>query len=102
MFIDDDNVEIKDASHLWGKDALVTTDILFQELPAKIAVIAIGTGGENMVRYACPLNDRYHVAGRTGAGAVMGSKNLKAVVVNGKLQVKVFDKDSLTPRVEKD
>ncbi len=81
MFIDDDNVEIKDASHLWGKDALVTTDILFQELPAKIAVIAIGTGGENMVRYACPLNDRYHVAGRTGAGAVMGSKNLKAIAV---------------------
>ena len=81
VFIDDDNVEIRDASHLWGKDALVTTDILFQELPARVAVIAIGTGGENMVRYACPINDRYHVAGRTGAGAVMGSKNIKAIAV---------------------
>jgi aldehyde:ferredoxin oxidoreductase len=81
IFIDDDNVEIKNASHLWGKDAMVTTDMLSQELPPKIAAMAIGPGGENLVRYACPPNDHFHAAGRTGAGAVMGSENFKAIAV---------------------
>lgn len=81
IYIDDDNVEIRDASNLWGKDAIVTTDMLSGELPPRIAVIAIGPGGENLVLYACPLNDKYHAAGRTGAGAVMGSKKLKAIAV---------------------
>ena len=81
IYINDDEVEIRNASHLWGKDARVTTDMLSAELPPKIAVIAIGPGGENMVRYSCPLNDHFHAAGRTGAGAVMGSKKLKAIAV---------------------
>lgn len=65
--------------HLWGKDARVTTDMLSAELPPKITVIAIGPGGEDLVRYSCPLNDHFHSAGRTGA--VMGPKKLKAIPV---------------------
>ena len=83
LWIDNDKVEIRDAAHLWGKDARVTTDILQQELSPGAAVMAIGQGGENLVRYALTLNDYYHVAGRGGAGGVMGSKKLKAIAVRG-------------------
>ena len=83
LLIDDDKVAIKDAAHLWGKDARLTTDALHDELSRDFAVLAIGQAGENLVRYACPLNDYYHVAGRCGAGGVMGSKKLKAIAVRG-------------------
>ncbi len=83
LWIDNDNVEIRDAAHLWGKDARLTTDMLHQELPAGAAVLAIGPAGENLVLYAHTLNDYYHVAGRSGAGGVMGSKKLKAIAVRG-------------------
>lgn len=83
LWIDDGRAELRDASHLWGKDARVTTDILQQELSTRTAVMAIGQAGENLVRYALALNDYYHVAGRCGAGGVMGSKKLKAIAVRG-------------------
>lgn len=83
LWIDDDTVEIRDAGHLWGKDARVTSDILRQELSRRVSVMAIGQAGEKLVRYALALNDYYHVAGRCGAGGVMGSKNLKAIAVRG-------------------
>jgi len=83
VFIDDGKVEIRDAGQLWGKDARVTNDILQQELSTGTAVMAIGQAGENLVRYALALNDYYHVAGRCGAGGVMGSKKLKAIAVRG-------------------
>ena len=83
LWIDNDNVEIKEAGHLWGKDARITSDILREELSPRVAVMAIGQAGENLVRYAFPLNDYYHVAGRSGTGGVMGSKMLKAVAVRG-------------------
>ena len=93
LWIDDDVAEIREASHLWGKDTRVTSDILRTELglgqPSKISVLAIGPAGENLVRYACPLNDYYHVAARNGAGAVMGAKRLKAIAVRGTGAVKV-------------
>ncbi|MFC1968293.1 aldehyde ferredoxin oxidoreductase family protein [Chloroflexota bacterium] len=93
LWIDDDVVEIREASHLWGKDTRVTTDILCRELDpslaSKISVLAIGPAGENLVRYACPLNDYYHVAARCGAGAVMGAKRLKAIAVRGTGTVKI-------------
>jgi aldehyde:ferredoxin oxidoreductase len=87
LWIDDDVVEIRDASHLWGKDTVLTSDMLMNELdpslPSKISVLTIGPAGENLVRYACPVNDYHHVAGRCGAGAVMGAKKLKAIAVRG-------------------
>lgn len=87
LWVDDDTIEIRDASHLWGKDAVLTSDMLIDELApsheSKISVLAIGPAGENLVRYACPVNDYHHVAGRCGAGPVMGAKKLKAIAVRG-------------------
>jgi len=87
LWINDDIVEIRDAGHIWGKDTGPTSDFLSQEsgisLHPKISVLAIGPAGENLVRYACPLNDYHHVPGRCGAGAVMGAKRLKAIAVRG-------------------
>ena len=81
LLIGDDKVEIKDAGHLWGKDTRETTDIINGNISAKIPVISIGQAGENLVKYACLMNDGSHAAGRCGAGAVMGAKLLKAIAV---------------------
>lgn len=93
LWIDDGAVEIRDAGHLWGKDTRATADILRHELsPSQgsgVSVLAIGPAGENLVRYACSLNDYDHVAGRCGAGAVMGVKKLKAIAVRGTGAIKV-------------
>ncbi len=85
LWIDSDGVEVREAGHLWGKDTYETTGILEQETePApRVGVIAIGQAGENLVPYACPITDLHHGANRTGAGAVMGAKKLKAIVVQG-------------------
>jgi len=77
--IDEDNVTLKDASHLWGK----TTGETQAALPRNFGKAVIGPAGENLVRYACIVS-QHRVAGRCGTGAVMGSKNLKAVIANGK------------------
>lgn len=93
LWIDDDLVEIREADHLWGKDTGATTDIIKRELDptlkSPISVLAIGPAGENQVRYACTINDYHHTAARTGAGAVMGSKKLKAIAVRGSGTVKI-------------
>ena len=82
--IKDDLVEIKDAAKVWGKDVYETTDALMQELgDDKAKVLAIGPAGENLSLMAAIINDLYRAAGRTGVGAVMGSKNVKAIVVRG-------------------
>ncbi|MBI2830924.1 MAG: hypothetical protein HYX79_01545 [Chloroflexi bacterium] len=86
LCINDSSVEIRDAAHLWGRDTWETTDILGKELqsgPPAFAVMAIGPAGENLVRYACPINEYYHAAARSGLGAVMGAKKLKAIAVRG-------------------
>lgn len=87
LWIEDGKCELRDASHLWGKDIYETSGILEKELkpsnPSQVKVMAIGTAGENMVRFACAINEYYHCAARNGAGAVMGSKNLKAIAVYG-------------------
>jgi aldehyde:ferredoxin oxidoreductase len=83
LLIDDGDIKIKDASHLWGQDARRTTEILQEELSSKFKVLAIGQAGEHLVRYAHILFDYYHVAGRSGGGGVMGSKKLKAIAVRG-------------------
>ncbi len=77
--IDSDDVILKDASHLWGK----TTSETQAALPDQFGKAVIGPAGENRVRYACIVS-QHRVAGRCGTGAVMGSKNLKAIIANGK------------------
>lgn len=93
LWIDDGQVELREAGHLWGKDTHETTDILLQELgdgqSEKVSVLTIGPAGEHLVKFACPLNDYHHVAARGGAGAVMGSKMLKAIAVRGTGALKI-------------
>src|SRR6056297_2163965 len=89
IWINDDNIEIRDASHLWGKKTYESDKILRDETHQEARVLNIGPAGENEVLFACVMNDRDRAAGRTGVGAVMGSKNLKAVVVRGKKGVRV-------------
>lgn len=83
LHINDDLIELKDASHLWGKNVFDTTDELLIENEEDAKVACIGPAGENLVLFAAIMNDKDRAAGRSGLGAVMGSKNLKAVVVKG-------------------
>jgi len=84
LSIHDEEVQLKDATQLWGKDVFETTDILANEFgDGKARVSCIGPAGENLVKFAGVMNDKHRAAGRTGVGAVMGSKNLKAIVVRG-------------------
>ena len=92
--IDDGKVSIEDATNLWGKGVFEVTDYLENKYKGA-RVAAIGPAGENMVWYASIMNDKYRAVGRTGAGAVMGSKRLKAIVVRGKHRVEVADPKGL-------
>ena len=90
LWIKDGKVEIKDARHLWGKDTFDTEDIIKQDLGDKSTSVAcIGPAGEKLSRMAAIINDHGRVAARCGIGAVMGSKNLKAIAVRGTQEVKV-------------
>lgn len=84
LWIDDDSVQLLDASHLMGKSPAQTEENIKTELgDYYIRVAAIGTAGEKLTRIACIINEKTRAAGRTGLGAVMGSKNLKAIAVRG-------------------
>lgn len=84
LWIDDDSVQLLDASHLMGKSPGETEDTIKEELgDYYIRVASIGVAGEKLSRIACIINDKTRAAGRTGLGAVMGSKNLKAIAVRG-------------------
>jgi aldehyde:ferredoxin oxidoreductase len=84
LWVHDGEAEIKDASNLWGKETLETETAIRSELADdKIEVAMIGPAGENLVRYACIMEGCHDAAGRGGIGAVMGSKNLKAIAVRG-------------------
>lgn len=84
LWIQDGKAEIKDATHLWGKPTAETQELIRKELgDSGVRTALIGPGGENLVRFAGIVNDLRHFAGRTGLGAVMGSKNLKGIAVRG-------------------
>jgi len=86
---------LKDAAHLWGKITGETEALIKSELgDPKVQILQIGPAGEQMVRYACLISMCSRAAGRTGMGAVMGSKNLKAVVVEGNRKPQLADKQS--------
>ena len=91
LYVNDGKAELRDASHLWGQTTHETTDRLHAETDSKARVACIGPAGERLVRFAAIMNDKDRAAGRSGVGAVMGSKNLKAVVVRGKQRVKLAD-----------
>ncbi len=96
LWIHDLNVEFKDASSIWGETTGNSQEIIQSELRDKYIHIAqIGPGGENLVNYACIINDLRNAAGRSGMGAVMGSKNLKAIVVKGRQENHIANKDKI-------
>ncbi len=91
-WIDDDSVQLLDAQHLKGKSPYETDVAIREDLGDHyIRVSAIGEAGEKLVRFASIINDEFRAIGRTGMGAVMGSKNLKAVAVRGTNDVNVAD-----------
>lgn len=95
LLIDNGKAEIRDADHLWGKDCYVTEDIIKEQLGANAESVCIGPTGENCSLLSCIVTRRGAVAGRSGLGAVMGSKRLKAVVVRGDQEVPVADKNGV-------
>jgi len=96
LWVNESETEFRDAGHLWGK---LTRDVqreIFKEVKDETAIVGcIGPAGENMVKFASILFDFNHVAGRTGMGAVMGSKNLKAIAVRGTQRPKYADEEKL-------
>jgi len=85
LWVNDGSYELRDASHLWGKITGDVEDLIRQDLnDDQVKIAQIGPAGENLVKFACVVNHCSRVNGRTGMGAVMGSKNLKAIVVRGK------------------
>jgi len=90
--IDDDQINIEDATHLWGLNTCVTVDRIKREKGSDYQVAGIGPAGEKLVRFASVQNNYHGAWGRTGMGAVMGSKNLKAVAVRGTGKVRVADR----------
>ena len=102
LSIKGEEVELKDASHIWGKTVYETTDLLIEEAGDKNArVSCIGPAGENLVKFASIMNEKDRAAGRTGVGAVMGSKNLKAVVVKADEKQVEYFKDEMMKVVKK-
>jgi aldehyde:ferredoxin oxidoreductase len=101
LWIDDGNVEIKDARHLWGQTTWETEDGIRQELKDEdIQIASIGPAGENLVRAACIINNGARAIGRCGLGAVMGSKNLKAVAVRGSQSIEVANSQEFMKLIE--
>ncbi|RPI86320.1 MAG: aldehyde ferredoxin oxidoreductase [Chloroflexi bacterium] len=98
LWIQDGQAELRPAKHLWGRSpAEVQADIRAELGDEKIRILQIGIAGENLVHYACITNDLRHFNGRNGMGAVMGSKNLKAIAVRGRqrYQTLAYDPDQL-------
>ncbi len=91
LVIEDDQIEIRDAKDLWGMDNYAVTDLLKERhgKERKPKVLSIGPAGENLVRFAAICNDKGDFIGRTGMGALMGSKKLKALVVRGTKKIEI-------------
>ncbi|MCG8620097.1 MAG: aldehyde ferredoxin oxidoreductase family protein, partial [Desulfobacterales bacterium] len=93
LWLENGEAELRPADHLWGKNTHETTETLLEETASGAKVACIGPAGEKQVLFAAIMNDKHRAAGRSGVGAVMGSKNLKAVVVKGKGRVPLADQD---------
>ena len=102
LFIKDDKVEIRDASGLWGLDAYQTIDQIHKQTgDRRVSVATIGPAGERLVAIACVVMDKHSFAGRCGLGAIMGSKNLKAIAVRGTKKVEVNDPEKTKELIKK-
>lgn len=96
LYLHDQEVEIRDAADIWGQDNWMTLEKIRQDTGEKmVRVASIGPAGERMVPFACVQNDLEHYNGRTGMGAVMGSKNLKAVAARGRTKPQLADPEKV-------
>jgi aldehyde:ferredoxin oxidoreductase len=95
LWIHDDVVEFKDASHVWGAMTTHASEHLIEETDRNAKLVVIGPAGERLVKYASIQTNDNRSAARGGGGAVMGSKNLKAVVIRGSKKPEVFDREEL-------
>ncbi len=93
LHIHENGVEIKDASSYWGMGTFAAIDAFRSDFDKNVAVLTIGPGGEKLVKYAVVVGERTRSGGRPGIGAVFGSKNLKAVIVDRKLDVPIYDEE---------
>jgi len=93
LFLDQGKAELRDAQELWGLDTAETEDLLKAELGAKTEVASIGPAGEKLALISCIINNKGRAAARSGLGAVMGAKKLKAVAVRGDMKVPLADKE---------
>ncbi|MBS7248027.1 MAG: aldehyde ferredoxin oxidoreductase family protein [Candidatus Jordarchaeales archaeon] len=100
LYVSDDCVELRDASHIVGKGSIEAQEELRKEHGSGVATLTIGPAGENLVLFACVTSDYGRQSGRTGTGAVMGSKGLKAVVFDGDAEVPVADREGLLRLLE--
>ncbi len=94
LWIKDGKAEIRPAAKLWGKTTGETEDLIREETDPDAKVACIGPGGERLVKFAGVISDKSRAAGRSGVGAVMGSKNLKAIAVRGTGGVKIANKQA--------
>jgi len=101
LWINDGEIELRDAGHLWGRDSYETTDTILEETNKKARVNCIGPAGENQVLIAAIMNDYARATARTGVGAVMGCKNLKAIAVRGTGGVDIADPEGFKKTMEK-
>ena len=100
LYLEDGRAELRGATHLWGEDTYRTQALIREELgDKKMKVACIGPAGEKLVRFAAVMNDHGRAAGRAGMGAVMGSKNLKAIAVRGHGQVPLADSEGFRETV---
>lgn len=96
VYVKDGTAEIRNASHLWGTGDIYTTqEKIKTEVDDKASIACIGEGGERLIHYANIINDEGRAAGRCGMGALMGSKNLKALVVSGNRKTPISDPEKL-------
>jgi aldehyde:ferredoxin oxidoreductase len=95
LYIKNGKAELRDAAHLWGKDTIETEEFLHKEFGESSRVAAIGPAGEKLSLISGISNDRGRLAARSGLGAVMGSKRLKAVVLDGKKRIGAYNKDEV-------
>ena len=102
VWLKDEDLQFKDASHIWGLDTFETDSAVKRELGEKVQVCAIGPAGENLVRFAGIFTDGVHArtAARCGLGALMGSKNLKAVVIQGTMEIPIENANALRESIK--